>query len=130
MSSLRAPPDGSLPTNVEGMIDAEFINRSLALLRGRDPESSLFGAIGRRYRLNPTLAESHVQAFERHHGIHLPDDYRCFITTAGNGGAGPYCGVFRLGEHDHLRDFCTWEAGGLGGHTFRTLSVRERLKFV
>src|SRR5690242_11984863 len=97
------------------MIDLEFIKGSLALLRTHDPELSLFGAMGHQYQLHPPLAKSHVQAFERQHGICLPDDYRCFITTAGNGGAGPYYGVFRLGERDDLHDFCTWEAGGLVG---------------
>jgi hypothetical protein len=97
------------------MIDPGSIRRSLALLRTRDPESSLFGAMAHQYQLNAPLVESDVQAFERRHGTRLPDDYRRFIATVGNGGAGPYYGVFRIGEHDHLRALCTWEAGGMVG---------------
>jgi len=97
------------------MIDSEFIRRSLERLRTHDPECSLFGAVRHEYQLNPPLAESSVVAIERQYGMHLPDDYRAFLTTVGNGGAGPYYGVFRLGEHDHLRDYCSWNEGELVG---------------
>jgi hypothetical protein len=55
-----------------------------------------FGSESHRFRLNPPLPESEVSAFEEKHRIRLPADYRSFLVTIGNGGAGPYYGVNRL----------------------------------
>ncbi|KAB2352603.1 SMI1/KNR4 family protein [Actinomadura rudentiformis] len=44
-------------------------------------------------RLNDPVPPSAVVAFEERNGIRLPDDYRAFITTLGNGGPGPYKGL-------------------------------------
>jgi hypothetical protein len=42
--------------------------------------------------------EADVLSFEALHAITLPDDYRLFITTVGNGGIGPVAyGLLRLG---------------------------------
>jgi hypothetical protein len=50
-------------------------------------------------RLNTCLAEADVQAFERRHGIVLPESYRAFLLHFGNGGEGPPCfGIPKLGE--------------------------------
>src|SRR5438552_14698202 len=61
----------------------------------------VFGESAHPYRLHPVLTEAEVLAFQAAHGIRLPDDYREFITRVGNGGAGPYYGLFKLGEMDH-----------------------------
>jgi hypothetical protein len=53
-----------------------------------------------RFRTHPTLTEAEVQAFEVAHQITLPAEYRGFLTRVGNGGAGPYYGLFKLGEMD------------------------------
>ena len=86
----------------------EFIERvreGLAELRRRDADGGrVFGAGAHRYRLNSPLAEAEVAAFERENGIGLPLDFRAFLSELGNGGAGPFYGVFRLGEMDDNND--------------------------
>jgi len=42
-----------------------------------------------------------VAIFELDLSIELPNEYRSFITKAGNGGAGPAYGVFPLGMADN-----------------------------
>ena len=56
----------------------------------------------------------------------LPDDYRFFLAHIGNGGAGPYYGVFRLGEHDNGGDACKWEDGALVGDVSKPFAYQDR----
>jgi SMI1 / KNR4 family (SUKH-1) len=47
----------------------------------------------------PPLAEAEIRAFERRHGIELPEGFRRFLQVVGNGGDGPPTyGLTRLGE--------------------------------
>ena len=59
------------------------IARALETLRNLRPE--LFGAEVHGFELNPELSEAVVTAFEKTHGIHLPPDYRSFLTSVGDG---------------------------------------------
>lgn len=56
----------------------------------------VIGADGHGFIVNAPLAEADVRAFEQRHGIALPADYRGFLLHVGNGGAGPYYGIFKL----------------------------------
>lgn len=71
-----------------------------ALRRLKAAGSTIFGANGHHFTLNPPLTEADVQAFERQHAITLPTDYRRFLIEIGNGGAGPTYGIFPLGLFD------------------------------
>ncbi|WP_154668246.1 SMI1/KNR4 family protein [Pseudoduganella violaceinigra] len=64
---------------------------------------------------NPALSESEVRQIEEKYGFTVPLEYRWFITSIGNGGAGPFYGIFPLGEHDDGYDLNSWECGGLIG---------------
>jgi hypothetical protein len=86
------------------MLDAARVIGILNRLRSADTRT--FGAESHRFLLNPPLTESAVRDFERQHKVELPPDYRHFLTAIGNGGAGPYYGVFPLGQRDG-------DAGGL-----------------
>jgi hypothetical protein len=57
-----------------------------------------FGAAIHCFRLEPVAAESEVVKFEARWRIRLPEEYRAFITLAGDGGAGPAYGLFPLEE--------------------------------
>lgn len=73
----------------------EQIHDRLRELAESDPELRRFGARRHRYRLGPIAAEQDVACFEEVHGIRLPESYREFITAVGDGGAGPFYGLFR-----------------------------------
>ena len=66
-------------------------------LRTADERLRVFGSKQHKYRLGPVLSEAELTAFEAAHGIRLPGDYRRFLATVGNGGAGPFYGMEPLG---------------------------------
>jgi hypothetical protein len=51
------------------------------------------------FTMNPCLTEEEVARFEERHKVRLPEEYRLFLMTVGNGGKGPpLYGLPRLGE--------------------------------
>lgn len=61
-----------------------------------DPERKVFGASSHQYKLNPVLPLEDVQAYQEKYHVELPSEYVFFITEVGNGGAGPYYGIYPL----------------------------------
>ena len=59
-------------------------------------ELSPFGSSDRTFRLEPPAIEPEVSELERACGVALPVEYRAFITTLGDGGAGPGYGLLPL----------------------------------
>ncbi len=66
---------------------AATIREALAALAVSDRSLSRFGAAHHRYQLAPPLPDAPAE---------LPDDLRSFVTTIGNGGAGPGFGWFPI----------------------------------
>ena len=64
----------------------------------KDPDLSRFGAYEHKYQLNPPASAEAVAAFEARFHVSLPEGYRSFLLWMGNGGAGPFYGLYRLGE--------------------------------
>ena len=106
-------------------VDTVEIRKRLEELRRRDPAFKVFGANGHRYRLNPALTDAQVSAIEKKYRITLPADYRRFLIEVGNGGAGPYYGVFKLEEEDDGHGFCSWSKGTLLGDPSELFTHRE-----
>lgn len=80
------------------MSDIQRILDTLQRLSEADPARTVFGASTHQYCLNAPLAVEDVRRFEAEHGITLPGDYRAFLLRAGDGGAGPYYGLYPLRE--------------------------------
>lgn len=69
------------------MVDPDLLVRldrvatKLAAAAQRPGVPVMFGASAHRFQLGPPLAEGEVTAFEREHGVSLPDDYRAYTGT-------------------------------------------------
>lgn len=87
----------------------------LSQLKARDRKHSVFGSSSHRYSLNAPLSEHEVRRIEEKYRFTLPDEYRWFITSVGNGGAGPFYGLFPLGMNDSGDEMTPWDEGGLLG---------------
>lgn len=96
MSNLESTPEKNI----------ERVRRILEKLEQvRKQRISCFGSEAHGFQLNPPISEKELVQFETTHQIRLPEDYRCFLTLAGNGGAGPFYGLYKLEQWD---DFLDW----------------------
>ena len=75
---------------------AKRILKLLEQAKAKDPDFARFGAYSHRYKLSPPASEETIQRFEAQEGIRLPEEYRDFLFFVGNGGAGPYYGLYGL----------------------------------
>lgn len=69
------------------------IKGKLEKLRQQDKDLKLFGAHKHKYNLNPVASIASIREFEATHQVTLPEGYVTFLTTLGNGGAGPFYGL-------------------------------------
>lgn len=72
----------------------------IADLTARDKKMTTFGASiygqGHHYRMNAVLSTDELSRFERKYEVQLPEHYAAFLTRIGNGGIGPYYGLYSL----------------------------------
>ncbi len=92
--------------------DYPAIRDSLRELQKSPKRVDVFGSQVHGFHIHPPLPEQEVCQFEAMHRVALPQDYRGFLIHVGNGGAGPYYGLFKLGEMDQLRATAPWTEGG------------------
>lgn len=105
-SAPRPPSEERRPETPPPTGETAELAALIERLRAEDPGFRVFGSAGHRYRLGWPLAAAELEAFEAEHGVRLPEAYRDFVATVGNGGAGPYHGVEPLyAEGDLSRPF-------------------------
>lgn len=90
--------------------DPARVRADIVRLRAADVGLRVFGAVGHRYLLRPVLSTSELAAAEAFFGVTFPEEYRTFVRHVGNGGAGPFHGVFPL-----VRAGSSWRWEGDGG---------------
>lgn len=95
-------------------MDYAAVRTAIGRLRAGREWIKVFGANGHGFILNTPLTEVDVRAFEERQAVALPADYRGFLIEVGNGGAGPYYGLFKLGEMDDNDGSAPWLEGFVG----------------
>ncbi len=63
-------------------------------LAAHDKNQSVFGAFMHHYKLNPALTEEKITELEKQYGFSMPNEYRQYLKIVGNGGVGPYYGMY------------------------------------
>jgi len=108
MTELGCSPTLSSDTlcNVQELDPTYILDAMVRLRRAQPP---VFGADVHEFRLGPTKSEADICEFEQKHNVKLPNDYRQFLVDIGNGGAGPFYGVFPLGEMDSNFGLRSWQ---------------------
>lgn len=72
------------------------IKQKLEELKKHDKSFKVFGSEKHRYKLKPPLSYGTIKEFEKTYEINLPEEFTAFLTTIGNGGAGPFYGLESL----------------------------------
>ncbi|MCQ4085676.1 SMI1/KNR4 family protein [Saccharibacillus sp. JS10] len=56
----------------------------------------VFGASSHHYQLHAPITMTELNDLEKDWGVKLPEAFAAFITLVGNGGAGPYYGIYNV----------------------------------
>lgn len=72
------------------------VKQKLSLAREADRDFQVFGSDHHQYQVNKPITKEEIEKFEKTNGITLPEDFALFLTEIGNGGAGPYYGIYKL----------------------------------
>ncbi len=76
----------------------ERIRDKLNQVKAQDTEFKEFGSSSHHYEMQPALEASELERWQLEQGIVLPEPYAEFLLNIGNGGAGPYYGIYSLEE--------------------------------
>ncbi|GIG68095.1 SMI1/KNR4 family protein [Phytomonospora endophytica] len=90
------------------MEDMAAIAARLAELREADTGRSVFGSSTHGHTTGGPVDPALLARVEELAGVRLPEHYRAFLTTVGDGGAGPYYGI------TPLADALAWITDGWG----------------
>lgn len=84
---------------------AAYIKDLVEKAGNTDTKREVFGAGKHQYRLNPVLSIETVGEYEEKHHVKLPEEYVFFLTKVGNGGAGPYYGLYPLEKLEMYNEY-------------------------
>lgn len=74
----------------------ERIKDKLEKAMRKDTAFSVFGASSHKYKINEKLTAKELSDWEAKNQVTLPEPYAQFLTKVGNGGAGPYYGMYSI----------------------------------
>ncbi len=72
------------------------LKRAVERAKNKDKELKVFGASSHKYEFNEVTTLEKVKEFENKYNIKLPEEYIYFLTEVGNGGTGPFYGIYPL----------------------------------
>lgn len=84
---------------------AKYIRELVREAAKTDKNCEIFGSKQHKYRLNPVASLEKIREFEQRYHIKLPEEYVFFLTKVGNGGAGPYYGLYSLEQLDRYNEY-------------------------
>ena len=74
------------------------IKSKLVQLKQKDKDFSVSGSKNHKYNVNEKISRKKLMEWERANQVRLPEHFALFLTEVGNGGAGPYYGIYELDE--------------------------------
>ncbi|MDN4078758.1 SMI1/KNR4 family protein [Paenibacillus polymyxa] len=74
------------------------IKNKLSQAMRKDADISVFGASSHQYRVKEKLTAKELEDWQTLNQVTLPEPYALFLMKIGNGGAGPYYGIYSLGK--------------------------------
>jgi hypothetical protein len=72
------------------------IKQKLLLAKEADQNYQVFGSDHHQYQVNKPIRKKEIDKFQQANNIKLPEEFYLFLTEVGNGGAGPYYGIYKL----------------------------------
>ena len=70
----------------------------------KDADLLVFGASSHKYKVNEKLTAKELADWQEKHNVTLPEPYAQFLTKVGNGGAGPYYGMYSIEQATSYTD--------------------------
>lgn len=70
-----------------------------------DSNYCIFGSETHKYTFNQPAEIEDILKFEKKYNIKLPESYISFLTLVGNGGAGPFYGLYSLEQLEHNNEY-------------------------
>lgn len=70
----------------------------------KDAALLVFGASSHKYKVNQKLTAKELADWQEKHNVTLPEPYAQFLTKVGNGGAGPYYGMYSIEQATSYTD--------------------------